>query len=319
MKNPLKKRERQNSSRTIGDRIASLNVKSIAMKLVFAGLLIGVVSGIFWYQNIFMDNERRFWSAVDNSLSTPSVVRTLESGGSGNLATQQNRIYFSPERISESKVTFSNRSATVNTTVVTEGLSTPDAQYSRYVTFDTTDKRQDGSTPTLNDVLGKWSGETFEGDEAEQARLNYVSELVSLALFGNLTTGSRADIVNELRSNDIYQVDYNNVLEDTLDGEAVLIFPVSVSVREYAQQLQRVFTLSGLGEFPSLNPENLREGSEVNAQFTIRKRDNTIVRVNSGANTELYGNYGVMKTIDLPNPEFTPDELEQRVQDEIQG
>ncbi len=305
---------------SITDRIAGWDIRSIVTKFVIAGAVIGVIATIFWYKDVYMTDERRFWSAIDNSMSTTSVVRTLTNGGTGNQVVQDNRFYFAPEKLTESKVTFENRSATVNTSVVTEGINTLDAQYSRYVSFETNDPREDGSIPSLDSLLGKWAGETVEGDDArEQSRLNYVSELVTLAIFGNFSANTRQEVVSELRSGNAYEVDYANVTENIVDGEAVLNMQVSVGLQEYARQLQNAFMTAGYGDFPPLNPENYREGSRISAQFVIRKRDNMIVGINFGDRSEAYGNYGVQKNVEIPQPEFTPEELEGRVQEEIQG
>lgn len=308
------------SRSSITETIAGWNIKKIAMQLVAAGLVIALVSSIFWYKDVYMTDERRFWSAVDNSMSTSSVVRTLTSGGTGNQVVQKNRFYFTPVDINESMVAFDNRTATASTSVVTEGINTLDSQYSRYVSFETTDAREDGSIPSLDNVLGKWAGETLEGEEAlEQARLNYVSELVTLVVFGNFTQDVRSDVVNALKDSNAYDVGYTAVTEDIVDGEEVLYYPVSVGLRAYAQQLQDSFKRAGLGEFPPLNPENYSEDSRISAQFTVRKRDNAITSIDFGDRSETYSNYGVQKNVEIPSPEYTPQELEAQVQKEIQG
>lgn len=299
--------------------LLSMNLRKHALRFTVLAFVLALVSGVLWYRDIYMTDERRFWMAVDNSMATPSVVRTVTSGGSGNQVVQDNRFFYSPDAFSQSRVKFTNRTSTVNTSVMTEGISTLDSQFSRYIQFETNDPREDGTVPSLDEVLGKWAGRTIGEEEAENVRLNYLSELVTLAVFGNFDSAYRAQVINAFKDNDTYQIAYQNVVEETVDGETVILYPLSVGLRSYAEQLQSSFVRAGLGEFPPLNPENYAENSRVSAQISVRKRDNTIVGVFFGDRRESYRNYGVKKEVDLPSPEFTPQELEDKVQQAVQG
>ena len=297
---------------------SALIKKLTSVFLVFA-IVIGTGATIFWYKDIYMTPERRFWSAIDNSLSTKSVIRTLTSGGTGNQVIQNNRFVFSQDDFVESRVEFTNRSATVDTFVVTEGLTTLDSQYSRYVSFDTNDTREDGSTADINNVLGEWAGVTADDESKEEARLNYVSELVTLALFGDYSSDQRSTIVGSLESSNTYRVNYDGVSEGEVGDDEVLFYPVSVGLKSYASTLQNSFESAGLGGFPPLNPDNYREDARVNAIFAVRTRDNALVGIQFGDRSEEYSNYGALRELSVPDVKFTPEELEAIVQEEIQG
>ena len=297
----------------------NINYKKLTAVFLLLSFVIGTTATVFWYKDIYLSPERRFWSAIDNSLSTKSVVRTLTSGGTGNQVVQDNRFVFTETDFAESRVEFTNRSATVDTFVVTEGLTTLDSQYSRYVSFDTNDTREDGSTADIDEVLGQWAGATVDEERREEARLNYVSELVTLALFGDYSSSLRAGIIDSLQSADTYRVNYEAVSEGEIDENAVFFYPVSVGLKSYASILQDSFESAGLGGFPPLDPENYREDARVNATFAIRKRDNALVGVQFGDRSEQYSNYGALRELSIPEVKFTPEELEAIVQEEIQG
>lgn len=309
----------QKTYKQLEKKILTLNVKKLTAVMIIMALVIGVVSTIFWYNDVYMTNERRFWNALDNSMSTKSVVRTLVNGGSGNQVVQNNRFFFGDQTLAQSRVQFTNRSATANTTVVTEGISTLEGQFSRYSFFETDDARDDGSIPNLDAVIGQWAGETVDEAGLEEARLNYVSELVTLAVFGDFDANFRSSVIDAFQSKNVYQLDVANITETVENGETVISYPVSIVIKNYAEQLQRAFQRAGLGDFPPLNPDNYREDSRINAQFLVRSRDNTIRAINFGDRREEYSNYGVQKEIVIPTPVFTPDELESQVQQEIQG
>jgi hypothetical protein len=310
----FKKFAKQSSS-----TVLAWDLKKLSKQFFVVAIILAFGTSIFWYKDIYMSHERRFWLAIDNSMSTDSVVRTLTSGGTGNEVVQDNRFYFSPQNLAESRVGFSNISATVKTSVVTEGISTLQSQYSRYVSFQTNDPRPDGTIPSLDSVLGQWSGQSASGEGLEEARLNYVSELVTLAIFGNFDATYRNEVIRTLKENSVYDVSFDKTIDEAVDGFDVLLYPAKVKLKAYAGQLQNSFIQAGLGEFPPLDPDNYREDATIAVTIAVRKKDNAIVGIKFGDRQEKYTNYGVQKRIVEPVPAFTPQELEAEVQRQIQG
>jgi len=218
-------------AKSIKTKILSLNTKRVTVLFVAAAFVIGGVASVFWYSDVYMTTERRFWSAIDNAMSTSSVTRTLTQGGSGNQVVQTSRFNCSPEDFSRNKVEFTNKSATVDTRVVTEGITTLDSQYSRYIAFETNDTRADGSVANLDGVLGRWAGETQTGDQASIARQNYVSELVTLAIFGDFSQVFRQEIVTALQDSNAYEINDAGVEEVEVDDQNVVAIPVTVKLK----------------------------------------------------------------------------------------
>jgi len=299
--------------------VESWDLKRLVRLFVIFGLIISIIGGYFWYSRLYMTNERKFWLAVNNSLATKSVTRSIKSGGSGNEVIQSQRFAFAPQMASESKVSFSQKSATVDTSVVTEGVLFPNAQYSRYVSFNTNQKKPDGSLPTLDNILNKWEVNEVAESDLEQAKLSYVSELVTLVMFGNYDANLRSDVISSLQKGNVYDVDFKNVREDSINGEEALVYLVSVGLKGYATQVQKTFTKAGYGEFPPLNPDNYPEDSRINARIFVSKKTNNIIGVGFGSREESYSGYGINRTIERPETTFGPGELERAVQEEIQG
>lgn len=261
-----------------------------------------------------MNSERRFWSAIGNSMSTPSVVRTLTDGGSGNQVIQDYRFHYSPQQVIENKVDFTQKSATVDTKVVTEGIIFPQEQYLRYTKFK--DESNGQSTSNLDSVMDKWAFQ--QSDDEEEARQNYLSEYVTLAIFGNFNAEQRRELLDELRDNNVYNIDFDQVTEEVFNSSKVNVYQVSVNLRSFVQILNEAFVKAGYGEFAALNPENYREGSMLNAVFRVAKNNNSIVGISFGDREEVYSNYGVIKDIDAPEANLTIDELQTEVQEQLQ-
>lgn len=294
----------------VTDRVAMWDLRKLTRYAVVLAVLIGLVSAFFWYTRVYMTPERRFWNAIDNSMATPSVVRTLTQGGSGNLVVQDYRFNYTPQRVIENTVDFTERSATVNTSIQTEGIITTSDQYLRYSGFSS----DDGTN--LDDLIGSWAKQAPAEGAEEQARLNYVSELVTLAVFGNFDANYRRDTADKLRG--VYDVKYGEHTTYNKDGEQYYGYTVSVKLPEFAAVLQQAFVDAGYGEFPPLDPAGYREGSTISALFEVRTRDNTITGISFGGREESYSNYGVQKTVAIPETEQKIEDLQSRVQDAIE-
>jgi hypothetical protein len=249
-------------------------------------------------------------------MATPSVVRTLTQGGSGNQVVQQYRFNFAPQRVVQNKVEYTEKNATTDTRVVTEGVIYPTEQFLRYTEF--TNSRSDGiDSANLDSVLGVWAVQTSEDEE--EAKLSYLSEQVSLVIFGNYGANIRNEVIKEMQKTQVYGPDLNQPLEDTVDGEKVLLYTISVGLKDYARILNNAFISAGYGAFEPLNPDNYESDSKVNGNVLVSQRNNSVVGVRFGGREESYGNYGVTATVEKPQAEITVEELQSQVQELLQS
>lgn len=298
-------------------QIQTWNLKKLTIIFVVFGLVIGLISLNLWYSRVFITPEKRFWSALENSMSTPSVVRTLEQGGSGNRVVQDYRFHFSPQEVIENKVTFNDVSATSETFIETEGIVYPGEQYLRYTQFQN-EVRGEGSS-NIDDLVGVWAFQEGQGlgEDPEQSRITYLSEYVTLVIFGNFSASYRNDVIQQLQDANAYGPNLNSPLEEDLNGEDVYVYAIEVNLPLYAQLLNESFVAAGYGDFPPLNPENYREGSTVSGQVVVNKKSGSVVGINFGDRAEAYSNYGVIKEITPPEATITIEELQQQVQQQL--
>lgn len=304
---------------SIENYTAGWDLKKLIKYMVIFALIFGLVGSYLWYSRMYMTNERRFWNAINNSMATQSVTRSLTSGGTGNTVIQNQQFHFAPQMVSRSHVSFIQKSAVVDTAVETEGISFVDHQFSRYNTFRTNQQREDGTSPNLNPILGKWEGNQVPEDQLEDARLNYVSELVTLAVFGNFGSEFRSDTIEKLKQNNVYEINTDRISEDTIDGKKVLVYPVTVRLKGFTEVLQNAFIQAGFGEFPPLNPANYEEDSRVNATFVVDVSNNSITGIEFGSRAEKYSGYGIFINVTKPYADFEAGKLEEFVQQEIQS
>ncbi len=310
-------KEKRSFKARINMRVTSWDMKKMTRTMVLLALPVALVGSYFWYTRLYLDTNRRMWIAINNSMATASVTRTLTSGGTGNQVIQKQEFFFSPQMVSKSKVYFTQKTATVETNVETEGVSYPDRQYSRYTRFDTNQKKSDGTVPTLSSVLNKWGSSVSSEEEKQSTKDAYVGELISLVIFGNFDANFRHEIMNELKSNNVYKTTEAEVYDDTLDNEVVTAIPVKVRLKPYATALQKAFVKAGYGEFAPLNPDNYDEDSDLRATLLVSKKDMTIRGVQYGERQEKYSGYGVSSRVEEPKSDMSSADLEAKVREEI--
>jgi hypothetical protein len=313
-KSSSKKSPKSSFKQKFNQKTAHWNFVKLTRYFMVIGALIAIITSYFWYSQIYMSPERRFWTAINNSMVTPSVVRTLTEGGSGNEVIQDFRFHFAPQRVVENKVQFSQKSATVDTYVVTEGIVFPNEQFLRYSAFRSETDEQ--SAFDLESVIGLWASET--NTDPEESSLSYLGEQVTLAIFGNFDANVRNGFMKQLKEKNVYGSELGLALEDEIDGQTVLNYSVAVSLKDYVSILNESFIAAGYGEFPALNPENYRDGSTVKSNFYVNKRNNTIVGISFGDRQEKYSNYGVLKTVESPQADLTIEELQTKIQTLVQ-
>lgn len=298
-------------------RIEHWNIVKLTNIFIVIAVIIGVFTAWFWYKDIYMSPERRFWSAINNSMATPSVVRTLTDGGTGNQVVQSYRFHYAPQTVVENSVLFTEKSATADTQIETEGVITRENQYLRYTDFKNKEQ-EDLKSPDGDSLIGIWASGGESQPASQEAQLNYTSEQVTLAIFGNFSPQFRNEIISEMKSEDIYGIKFDRTAESEVDGRTQVAYQISVKLKAYVELLQKSFIESGLGEFPPLSPENYQEDAKVNGTIIIDKTTNSIVSIDFGGRTEKYSNYGVIKNVDIPEAKITIDELQNQVQASIQ-
>ncbi|NBU33181.1 hypothetical protein EB118_08665 [bacterium] len=301
---------------TIKLKKPQINYKKLAIRLSIISVLLFFVSGYIAYNKLYLTNERRFWSAIDNSLATSSVVRSVESGGTGNKTVETTRFNFGTEATINRITSVGTKNATSESNVTTQNILTPTAQYVRYENIFTSEKKASGGDYDFSSIKGVWAkqAEATSPEEADQLKLSYVQPQVTLAPFGNLRAVDRRQIVKELKDSNVYEIDYTKTLRTVIDDKQFIMLPAKVKLKSYVTVLQKHFDFMGFGMFPPLNADNYPDKARYSVQFLVNPSNNTIAGIKLDSQTENYSNYGVNAKAPIPNDAIPLDELQQKLQ-----
>ncbi len=297
-------------------RLPKLNYKKLLRRTLTLAALLLVISGYIAYTRLYLTPERRFWMAINNNLSTPSVVRSTETGGTGNKSTELTRFVFGAQAAQDKVSSVGFKNATTESNVTTETITTPVTQYVRYNNIFSTEKKSDGSSYNFNAIKNVWAKEpdAKDAEALNTHRLTYAQPLITLAPFGNLTSSARQAILADMKAGQVYETDFNHVTYQNINGEKYVIYAVKVQTKKYVSALQRYFTAAGFGSFPPLDPSGYSDKARVNAQFIIAMKSNTLAAVNFNDRTESYNDFGVTMPVSFPSKTISVDVLQGRLQ-----
>ena len=301
---------------TVKSPVNLRNYKGLIRKAVVLGIFLLLVSGYLSYTRLYLSPQRRFWMAIENNLSTSSVVRETESGGTGNKTVETTRFAFGAQAVQDKINNVSLKSATAESNVTTETVMTLSEQFVRYNNIFSTEKKTDGSNYNFAAIQGVWAKQDAATGAAgrDEQRLTYIQPLITLAPFGNLTPRARRAIVKKLKDNNVYTVDFAHPAYDDSTGEMLTTYDVSVKTKRYVTVLQDYLKDAGFGSYSAINPSAYPDSAEVQANFIIRQRNSTIASLVFSNQTENYSDYGITQPLKLPSKTVSLSELQNRLQ-----
>lgn len=216
-----------------------------------------------------------------------------------------------------SQVSFDTRGALENTSVLTEGISYLDSQYSRYASFETDQPGPDGTSVSIDDLIGKWD-HYVPPTEQEQQQLKefYISEQATYVMFGNYSSDFRRSLVKNLRERGVYSFNNETVVGTELDGERLRVFTVNVRLKDFVEQVGSAFRHAGFDDSEQLDPEQITDPEEVRiVRVSVSERTGEVRVISVAQITQNYTGYGITKQFDRPDAEFSNGELETRIQE----
>lgn len=270
---------------------------STIILLFVSGVAVLIFSSVLWWNGVYTDYERTFWSTVDNNLRTSSVVKQTNSDQQTQLVSQTQILSFNGDPFVDNDVNI--RSASGQVTVQTLGFS--DQDYLRYTQLDLTNEEQNLA---VQDALGVWS---TPGRDAGNPELLSESFLASFVLHGNLDHTSRSSVVADLR--EAYIVDFQNVTESEIDGTKVFVYEVEIDIAKYVDALKQYLVYYGQAELADeIGAPSSQQPIFITLKINPKSRQ--IMEVATTDSTESYSAQGIRYTSDRPAADIGYDELQ---------
>lgn len=291
--------------------ISSQQSKFIASLLfALAGLIIFIFGLGLWWTGARANPQDIFWDAMQNSLQTSSVNKTVKQASEQGSIEQVTSLMFGRSPAMVSKTTLVQSSELGNSTVSTESLGTRDADYVRYNNISSDQKDESGQSLNFSEVIGAWAKQ----DNGPAGQAQFLRESVlSVVPFGNFSLSTRAKIMAQLRDGGIYTVDFNPKGRKA-SGRNVLDYDVSVDTGKYIELLN--VYLRALGLESDIDPQDYEGSPPLEIIFTVDTLSRQLggITYKDDSRTEQFSGYGVVRRLEIPENTITTTELQERLQ-----
>jgi len=289
-------------------------VKKPLLSLYILGSLFILIGGWVWWAKVSTNPQRVFWGTIEQSLATSAVTIEASQTSTTSSIHQTVQYSFGAANITHSLTTLKEG----NTTVVDELIGTPTTDYTRYASIATTQKTKSGKPLNVASVTGIWAKNSTNGKGQlfSQATLGTGLPIGGIAIpIADFNQSTRGTLLQEIKNATVYEVSYNTVKKQTVDGRLRYTYNVAVEPVAYVELMQRFAQALGLHDLDSLDPSKYVGQSALQMQITIDVRSHHVVTASlpaAGA-TQTYSSYDVPVSVTVPANTITLQALQQRL------
>lgn len=288
------------------------NQQLMTIWLSAVGLVILLIGLWTWYQYVHRSAYGVFWGTVDNNFSIFGVTRSIEQTNNGAKVDQKLQISLGAENLAHGLTTITQPGRDGRpTTVVTETLGTPSGNYARYTQIKTGALQQ----PDISKVKDVWSREPLTSGSKQNQSI-FAEGLFSSIPFANLNRTQRQELIQFMKNNKVYDVDYRGAEVVERAGKQGYKYEVTVNLKSYIATLKKIDELMGLGQLKSVDPASYENAPPANLIVVNSIDGRQLLEVTyTGTNRqEKYSSYGARINIDVPETNLLRSDLEQKVQ-----
>lgn len=282
--------------------------------VIMVGSVLVVFGIYFWWVKIYTNKQNVFNAMIVNNLSSFGISRSNSDETAGNSFKQIAQAQFGVTSLVEAKVNITQSTEDGQLNVVTRTIATPHEDFMQYSLIDMPTPK---GRPRVNldSVLGQWAKmSSLEGGGKIFSEIAY-----GIVPFGNFPRSQRSELINMIRSRNVYKVDFSKTEVIKEHGRDIYKYKVSVNPKSYAEVLKTFDQMLGRQQMAQLDPGQYSDMQPIEVVLGVDKLSRTLVSVSYDENkTESYNGYGVRKTVDLPKTELSQQELEFKLQNLLQ-
>lgn len=293
--------------------------KSIISKLTLRTFIIlmgiALLAGSLgvWWSYVYNSPTSVFNRMLRVNLSTPSVTKTVVLADESQKLVQKTALETKPKQLVNS-INILQRLSGEGSTVTTETISTPKADYVRFTDIKTTQKKPDGSPLNFKEVLGVW-GKSDQNDPSGAAQL-FNQMALGIVPIGNLSLSQRDRLLNQIKSSGVYKIDSNSVKRSRINNRPVYVYDVSVAPQAYIAMLKTFARDLGILQLEQIDPSQYGGGEAIKFRFTVDVWTGQLKKIDymDSGRAETFSAYGARSDVVLPTSSIPAQELQGRVQ-----
>lgn len=293
--------------------------KTPALLLVIAGIFVLLGGWLMWRHFIFADPSNTFWGMVDASLQTEGVTKYVSQGDDAGYGEQYLQLELGATNAARSLTTLVETDTSgQGSKVVTETIGTPEANYVQYRQIESTATLPSGESPDFAKVLNIWGKEDLASSGLGQGVFS--EAILGVVPFGRLTPAQRAELIQFMKDNQVYSVDYKNATRIEHEGKAAYQYQVQIKPDAYIAMLKKFDAMMGLNQLNGLDETRYQLSAPIELQMTVAidARQLSEVSYIQAGRVETFTGYGANANIQIPTEYITRQELEQQLSKLVQ-
>jgi hypothetical protein len=290
-----------------------ISKKSPLTWLYGAGIVLLAAAAWIWCFKVSIAPERVFWTTINRGLTAHGITIQAEQDSNGTHVKQTIRSSLGGDNLSQTITTLSQ----AGTKVTNETLGTPDADYTRYRSFKTDQKRADGGKLNFSKVLNVWAkGQQGSAQFFQQAVFGASLPIGGMGVpIGHLSPENRSKLVKQVRDDVVYQVDFKKVKKAHVHGRLQYTYTASVQTVAYVAMMKQFSQSIGLHGLDQLDPADYKGQKPFTLQITVDARAQQVVSIFSPDSKakQTYLNYDVPVRVEVPKKTISSAELQKRL------
>lgn len=277
---------------------------------VGGGLLLCLLTGWIWWHYHYLNPQNVFWGAVNNNLIINGVTKHTEGTTEGEKLNQYEQITLGAQNFVKTQVTRSQEDP--KSTIVTQTLGTPQANFATYTKIDTAQKSTTGQALNFDSVLRTWSKADVGATAGEGS---FATAIFDVIPFSHLNSSQRNQVVKSMKDSEVYTIDFNKVSKERKNGRLYYSYDASINPGKYIALLKQVDSLMGLNQLKELDPSQYQGGEPVQLKITVDAKAHQLASLTYASNNSVieYSSWGVSGKLQLPNKVVTQAELQAKL------
>lgn len=274
------------------------------------GLLLCVLTGWIWWHYHYLNPQNVFWGAVNNNLIINGVTKHTEGKTEGETLNQYEQITLGADNFVKTQVTRSQGEP--KSTIVTETIGTPQANFARYIKVDTSEKSTKGQPFDFGPVFQLWSKTELSSTAGEGS---FATAIFDVIPFAHFNSSQRNQVVKSMKDSEVYTIDFDKVSKERKNGRLYYSYDTSINPGKYIALLKQVDSMMGLNQLKELDPSQYQGGEPVQLKITIDAKSHQLASLTYANNNSVieYSSWGAAAKLQLPDKVVTQDELQTKL------
>jgi len=280
--------------------------------VILSGLVILLVGGITYCRIRMNDPHRVFNAMLENTLKTRGVFKKSDQTDNFQSQKQTTYLQLGQQNIARGLTELTQGE---NTSVITESIGTPKEDFVRYKEIKTDQLSKSGAKLDFTKALNIW-GQTGSSQPGETNGQLFGEMTLGIIPIGYLKPSDREKLLNYIKSNNVYEVDYSKVIRTIVNGRPTYKYDVTMKPEAYVNILKKFASIIGLRQLDNINSATFKDSQAAKMTITIDvwSRQLSEIEISDTGRKETYGSYGAKLNVEQPSDSISVDALQQKLQ-----